>query len=779
MLSTVKAQLVGPEPAEAGERSVAGPHEPLRSGLVLVRRPLKSSSLVVAFLLPVTLLAAAHPVSVAGDDTGPQIVGFRVGFGGTYKIGCWTAAWITVRAGEGPLEAQLELIVPDGEGVPARFVQEEGRRLALRPGETVTVRRLVKPGRARGGFGVQLRQGDRVLATRRFPAGTPVDPDRPLLLTLGPSIGEEQALARRFAGAEAGPAFCRLDEAADLPEEWLGYEGINVMVLPTSQRQPLASLRGSQLAAIQHWVQMGGRLVLCVGSRGGEVFSDAHGLARFAPGRFVGPLPLANVSALETFAGASQPLQVSAAGGPHPQLVMSLLAEVQGRVDLQDIGPKGPLPMIVRQAFGFGQVVFVAFDLDQPPFSMWRGRPRLVARLLQATADGSEEQAVEGQRGRMVHVGYNDITGQLRTALDQFRDAPLMAFGWVAGLILLYVALLGPGDYFFLKRCLGRMRWTWATFPLLVLAFTGTAVLLHRQFKGRQLAVNQVDLVDIDMGSKWARGTTWDHVYSPQTRAYGLEVRLPRLERTLSIAGNVLCWQGLPGRGLGGMNASAIAAPAAGTCTIAFEGACNARMRDAAIEVASTKSLVGRWWGKVRVPGEARLSRTPDGLLQGTIVNPLPVPLTECMLAYENWVYRLDQSDGKLAPHQTAQLELERPYNLEWRLTRRRVQDTQEVMAPWDQASHDVPRIMEMIMFHGAAGGADYTRLRHRYQGYLDLSDHLHIGCAVLWGRSAQPAADLVFDGGRTPARCDRHWTFYRIVFPVAQPTPSTETDPT
>jgi hypothetical protein len=76
--------------------------------------------------------------------------------------------------------------------------------------------------------------------------------------------------------------------------------------------------------------------------------------------------------------------------------------------------------MVVRAPFGFGQVIFVAFDLDQEPFAGWEGRPRFVQRLLQQSlvrADISETAASSRQ---LVQFGYKDMSGQLRSALDQF-----------------------------------------------------------------------------------------------------------------------------------------------------------------------------------------------------------------------------------------------------------------------------------------------------------------------------------------------------------------------
>jgi hypothetical protein len=145
------------------------------------------------------------------------------------------------------------------------------------------------------------------------------------------------------------------------------------------------------------------------------------------------------------------------------------------------------------------------------------------------------------------------------------------------------------------------------------------------------------------------------------------------------------------------------------------------------------------------------------------------------MVLYGNWAYRLDRRSGKLAPGQSTRVEWERPFNLEWRLMRRSVRETSETTVPWDPTDQNVPRIMEIMMFHEAAGGADYTRLANDYHQYLDLSHHLTAGCAILFGRSESLATELVLDDGKTANSPDQHWTFYRIVFPVDETSAPTK----
>ena len=102
-------------------------------------------------------------------------------------------------------------------------------------------------------------------------------------------------------------------------------------------------------------------------------------------------------------------------------------------------------------------------------------------------------------------------------------------------------------------------------------------------------------------------------------------------------------------------------------------------------------------------------------------------------------------------------------------LVRRSVDLTEmkSVSDPWDPQSVDVPRIMEMIMFYRAAGGQAYTRLLHRYQGALDMSDQLTMGRAVLVGYSSQQTATLASRGVAITGVGHQHGTVYRILYPV------------
>ena len=53
---------------------------------------------------------------------------------------------------------------------------------------------------------------------------------------------------------------------------------------------------------------------------------------------------------------------------------------------------------------------------------------------------------------------YDDLTGKLQGSLDYFEGVPVVSFGWVALFILIYIILIGPVDYLFLKKVVKPAR---------------------------------------------------------------------------------------------------------------------------------------------------------------------------------------------------------------------------------------------------------------------------------------------------------------------------------
>ena len=137
----------------------------------------------------------------------------------------------------------------------------------------------------------------------------------------------------------------------------------------------------------------------------------------------------------------------------------------------------------------------------------------------------------------------------------------LVPFWVVVALVVAYLLLIGPGDYFLLRKVVRRMEWTWLSFPLIVLLFCVGAYVAAHRLKGDRVRVNQIDLVDVAVAaddgatSALVRGTSWMNVFSPRAEAFdfALQPQLPDGVRPPDATASV-AWLGLPGRFLGGMD---------------------------------------------------------------------------------------------------------------------------------------------------------------------------------------------------------------------------------
>jgi len=731
--------------------------------------------LATAAVIGLLLFSAA---AFAGPPEAPQITGVHVGLADRYKVGLWTQVEIVLQGGGQSLAGELSAIVPDGDGVPSRLSTAADHPCRLQPGRETRVQLLCRFGRVHGTLRAEFCVDGKVLAQRTFETAASPDAEhflpglesQDLMVAVGAApMGLDEAVKLGSVEPEYRPATAHLTEIVQLPTNWRGYEGVDAVILSTSRPEVYGKLaaHGEQVQALDEWVQMGGRLVLCAGAQAEKVLAADGPLRRFVPGRLAKMLSLGRTGVLESYCGSR--IGMPQVGNAPAALRVPRLVDVQGTVEARE----ADVPLVVRTPRGFGQVIFLAADLDQPPLDNWPDRPLLLAKLLDR-ATGHGEEAEEG--AAMMHYGFADLSGQLRSALDSFTGVRLAPFWLVAGLIVGYLLLIGPGDYFFLRKLVGRMGWTWLSFPLVVvLSCAGAYVLAHR-LKGDQLKLNQVDLVDVDAASGRLRGTAWLDVFSPRMEAFNLSVE-PRLPdgRAAPNARRWTGWLGLPGGALGGMNSRA-GELTQWTEPYAFSANLDA-MLGVPIAVWSTRSFTARWTAPTTAFPQADLTDQSQ-LLSGTITNTLGFPLEQCILAYGSSVYEL----GTIAPGESARLgPMTKRSELKTLLTGRKLVSEEgtksekyhQEATPYDQTSTDIPYILRTMMFYEAAGGRSYTGLGNTYQDFVDLSTLVKADRAILVTQepNRQPdqwqGAAVLRDGRPLGGAQDKHVTLYRFVFPV------------
>lgn len=724
------------------------------------------------------------------ESEAPRIARVDIGFDGKYKLGQWTPVRVTFQGGSNNVQGRMILQTVDGDGAPCRFHSGLpggdvfGRRPLLLPaGEKTVAEGYVKFGRVDADLQISLFEGNRRVADKILrPLVDGFDnidtipsallSTQTLVVGLGPPIRFRVVQQPSFQASFFTTEAAYLNDAAkleSLPTRWYGYESVDALVVSTSDPSLYRSLADNQrMDALQEWVRLGGKLVLCVGSQADEILRPDAPFTRFLPGKYERSISLGRrTTVLEDYADSKVSLDwgdLRARGVEVP-----LIKENRGRIEAFEGNNPKDLPLIIRAPYGFGEVVFFAFDLDRGPFPDWPGRTRLLRKLLGNIPIADEaELTTSAAASNQAQAGFTDLTGQLRAILDQYTDVRPVSFSFVALLVTIYLLLIGPIDYLLVKKVFKRTEFTWITFPTFVVLFSVLAYFLAYHFKGNQLRMNQVDVVDLDAESGELRGTTWFSIFSPRPETYGLTAQ-PSAKITggagLGSPAALTSWFGLPGSGYGGMATIADPAVAYRSYDILPQ---QGRMEEVPIEVWSTKSFVSRWNRSFPANIGSELHENMTRLLEGSFRNPFPVSLSECVMIYRGAAYTL----GDIEAGQRVRVSRETEFReLETYLTGRVMDYQAQQSQAYDVQKRDIGKLLNVMMFHEAAGGETYTGFAHRYQDYLDLSPLVRLDQAVFYGFGPQTEkANIVLrDGQPFSQPGDQYWSVYRCVFSVAK----------
>ncbi len=715
--------------------------------------------------------------AIAQQTQEPEIREVRIGFNGVYKLGCWTALEVDIVGGAKPYTGQIVVTVPDSDGVPTLVSSAEDRPVGVQPGQVTSIRLLVRVGQTYSPIEVRFLAGGKVRCLRKFHPGPELAPGvvtsgipatNRLLLEYGPSFGLAGIVANENVDNELlTTRIANVKSAASLPVSWIGYEAVDSVLMTTSEPELYRSLlqNPARLQALKRWVELGGRVVIFCGAEGEELLKADGPLADLIPGKFASMQRLRQSHPLETFSGGEQLV----AGNRRIDLLIPKLEETKGKILVHAGSRPTDLPIVVRSRLGLGELVFVGLDFDRPPLRDWAGRATFLRKVLGWDEEGADlEQLAQG----LAAVESVDMIGQLRNALDsKFAGVEVISFAFVAFLVLGYIVLIGPGDYYLVRKILRRPELTWITFPAIVVCVSTAAYFYANWSKGDQLRVNQVEVVDIDTSSGLVRGTVWSHYFTPQVDKYNLTIKPSLFGGAAPDDANCqVSWLGLPGHALGGMQASA--SQTAVFSTGYSYNSTRSKMAGLPVQVWSTKTISARWSAQVDSPTiTTELQPTVDQLLVGQFTNATGAELEDCMLLYNRWAYHI----GPVADGTTITIDHSRqPRSVKTLLTSAMAGDTtitdtaDDGTVPFHLASSDVTRLLKAMMFFKAISGSRYTSKLNRYQSFIDLS-HLLLqdDCAVLVAKLSVPGSQW-FDKTE-PLRSDedRRWTYYRFVLPV------------
>ncbi|MBA4018874.1 MAG: hypothetical protein C0483_17030 [Pirellula sp.] len=757
---------------------MVGPsHAPLR----FHRFALFACALVCANV-PATVRAQAPQTPLKA----PMFRSVRAGTEGFYKLGCWTPVTVGIEASDKSQSAMLVFSVADSDGVPCDYppipVQLLGGRVTSATG-------YVRFGNAEVTLEAKLLTEHDGLISEKFQTDSfderphldyPVPLGERLVFCVGRSSTLRQVAEASSRGERAKKVrVAQVDDVLRLPTRAMGYEGVDAVVLAADKLGRYAALTSdsAQAAALREYVQFGGRVIVVCGTDARQLLGARGPLADVAGLKLGDAVPLPRTAALEEYVGGNKPLRIPARS--LTQLSIPRADAPAGVVELAE----GDLPLIVRQAVGFGSIAWVTLDLEHGVLADWPGRPLLLAKTMNAALGGAATDGQINSAPQTIYAsnyGYNDLAGQLHQAVDQFAGVRVVPFFALALLVITYIALIGPGDYLLVRRLFKRTELTWLTFPVIVVVTSTAAYFAAVALKGDQLRANQADVVDCDAELGLVRGRTFAGVFSPVSQTYDIRVDMPAklLPGKLTADRLTTTWFGAPGEGLGGMHRRDMASSWFST---GYQTSADLSMLEGApIKVWSSKLFLGAWQAHTDAKLHAELTEGADGELTGTLTNPFRIALEPSLLCYGSRAVKVPA----LAPGESKNLKDLESRDLTGLLANAEIMmRKQRELSPGvrtqihDVSSQDPGEILMKMMFYQSLGGAEHARLANDELTQLDFSELLKLRRAILvaplgtTGSEAEQAAEprlVVAVGGADIAReHDLHRTIVRLSIPV------------
>ncbi|WP_152052770.1 hypothetical protein [Tautonia marina] len=700
----------------------------------------------------------------------------------SYKIGTWTPVRVDLQGGPERFAGELRVIVPDDGGVPTivrRRVDVPARSLAsfstyVRPGDTATTFRVEvfdESGRLRA-----LETEDNV---------SWLDPEQIVLAVIGnpggvdllPSMSEFRSTDPL---QDARLVVSRLRVPEGIPDRWYGYDAVEALILDLNDPGTLENLQDFRSQPLLQWVRNGGHLVLAGGFAQWQLVSDPDSvLADVLPALPAERTETGDLGTIESFVGSISPITT-----PGNLVSVTSFEPVPGRgarVLLVDRSVGGPV--IVRGPYGLGRVTVIGLSVDERPFADWRDRNAFWSRVLDL--GGREATTSDTSTSSAFYTGeVRDLSSYLHRSLEQFQGVRLVPFGWVAGFVFLYILLIGPGDYFFLKRVLKRMELTWITFPAIVVVVSLIAYATAYAVKGTDLRINRVDVVDIDQGfgdgdRYLARGTSFATIFSPQNRDYDVTVLPLPLDTDAPEAAEPLppsqvdevitTWFGTAERSFGGMgNNGGMALTSAG---YAYQSPNDPRsstppstLTGVRVPIWTTRALMGTWFDDMPPALDAELTDLGGNRLDGTITNRLGRTMNQVLIAYAGDVYLFDQP---IAPGETVRIASASNRNLTGYLDQI-ARSFNQIYTYDPNATVSVSRgdLIRSLSF-ARSGRRQRGQKSNLVLGQLDLSAQLDLRRPILLAELEGPSSALLLDGEQPTTTTQERSTVLRVLLPT------------
>lgn len=552
-------------------------------------------------ILIVSMLFFARPEPVWAQDQGLTFTA-SAAFEGNYKYGEWIPIWVEVTNAGGDLDAAISVEVTASQGTlvfetPVSLPSGAHKRLPV----------YVLPNNFSRELAVTLKQDGKVLTSDKVT----VHPQPNLSYVVGLLSPQRGALSLlngiSFPGQQRPKVLIDLS-LDELPDRAEGLSSFDLLVL---NNMDTSILTPDQTAALAGWVKQGGRLIIGGGA------GSAQTLANIPDSL----LPISLQGTVEVGAKELAPISQFAASDPIQSTGPFILSKAKLN-NSRVLSGSDSQPLIVEKNWGVGAIDFVAFDLTGIPLNGWPGTQTWWETLLGASRAYSDSLPYD--------MSYRQMrANSLSYPLSNIPSLDLPSIQGVGILLLIYILVVGPLNYFFL-RWRKRLQWAWVTIPALTAIFTAGAFLIGYSLRGNDLIVNKIALVELGPDGN-ASVNSYMGLFSPQNTSYEINIDGEGLVSPMSGYDNNV-WN------------SAGGAPASGGQMTFIQGR-PSTVKGLSVNQWAMQSFMseGVWQDFGKISGSLTLE---NETLVGKIKNNTQYALSDVVVAIQNRFVRL----GEMAP---------------------------------------------------------------------------------------------------------------------------------
>ena len=222
-----------------------------------------------------------------------------------------------------------------------------------------------------------------------------------------------------------------------LPETWYGYESVKLLIMRTAA---LRRLKERQFQALIQWIKKGGYLITTGGLNYGSLLEKRA--QDLLPIKILGHKRFFELHSLAQFCGQQFPVI-------EPFLVLNVHID-----DSKVLVKENDTPIIIQKKLGSGQIDFLSFDYNTPPFSRWDGRKIFWEKIL-SLRPPFDNQGIIGDSQKIIDAMLDNLPANF----PDFRSSFIF--------IGVYIFVL----YFFLRKIRkpGRKQWKFGAYLLLII----------------------------------------------------------------------------------------------------------------------------------------------------------------------------------------------------------------------------------------------------------------------------------------------------------------------